>query len=211
MKLLLTSGGLSHEIKNEFLKLLPKKPEDCRVVFVPTAANPESDRWYLNKSKLRFAELGINMISDVDIENETIQTLAPKLADADIIYVEGGNTFYLLKYVRASGFDVLVKDFLERGGVYVGSSAGSIIAGTTIETSGAENIVDLKYLAGIGLVPFAIKPHINADNMDQAKDLAAKLNRPIVALNDRQLVVVDGARTEIIGNGEAMKFNNPGL
>lgn len=213
MKLLLTSGGLSYEIKNDFIKLLPQKPEYCRVVFIPTAANPEEDRWYLNKSKLRFAELGINMVSDVDIENETKDTLAPKLANADIIYVEGGNTFYLLKYVRASGFDSLVKDFLERGGVYVGSSAGSIIAGPTIETSNwkyaDKNDVGLKELGGMELVPFAIAPHIDETNINETKAEAAKVGYAVAALNDHQAVVVDDARIEVVGAGDIIVFNHP--
>jgi dipeptidase E len=211
MKLFLTSAGMVPETKTGFLQLLPKKPEYMRVAFIPTAANPEQDRWYLNKSKLRFAELGIVMINEVDLEHETKDTLAPKLANADVIYVEGGNTYYLMKYVRASGFAVLVKDFLERGGVYVGSSAGSIIAGPTIETSRDQNTVALDGSSGLGLVPFAIKPHVDETNIAAAKENAAKLNYPVVALADHQAVIVDGARTEIVGPGETITFGQVDL
>ena len=96
MKLLLTSAGLIPEIAPYFLDLLGKKPEESKMVFIPTAANPELDRWYLNKDKLKIAQLGIIDINEVDIEKETQQSLAGKLKDADIIFVEGGNTFYLM-------------------------------------------------------------------------------------------------------------------
>lgn len=129
MKLFLTSAGLVPEMVPDFLKLLGKEPESAKMVFIPAAANPELDRWYLNKDKLAIAQLGITAIDEVDLEKESRETLVQKISGADIVYVEGGNTFYLLKYVRESGFLQVIKKFLENGGVYVGVSAGSMIAG----------------------------------------------------------------------------------
>ncbi len=213
MKLLLTSAGLIPEIAPYFLDLLGKKPEESKMVFIPTAANPELDRWYLNKDKLKIAQLGIIDINEVDIEKETQQSLAGKLKDADIIFVEGGNTFYLMKYARASGFGELVKEFLERGGIYVGVSAGSMIAGPNIEAANWKhadmNIVDLQDLAAMNLVPFAIAPHIDETNIEATKEEAAKVSYPVIALNDKQAILVNGDKIQIIGVGEKIVFNNP--
>jgi dipeptidase E len=214
MKLFLTSAGIIPETKDFFLKLLGKTPESAKLVFVPTAANPEMDRWYLNKDKLRLAELGINNISEVDIEKENKETLSEKLKGADIIFVDGGNTFYLLKYVRESGFDVLVNDFLERGGIYVGVSAGSVIAGINIEPSGwkhaDKNIVGLKDLAGMKLVPFAITPHYGDEFTLSVKEAVEGVTYPVVALTDKQAVVVDGDNMEIVGQLDKSVFNYSG-
>jgi dipeptidase E len=211
MKLFLTSAGLVPEVAQEFLALLGKKPEDARMVFIPTAANPELDRWYLNKDKINIAQLGIIAINEVDIEKESKVSLAQKLSGADIIYVEGGNTFYLLKYVRESGFKELVKEFLDRGGVYVGVSAGSMIAGPNIETANWKhadrNVVGLQDLTAMNLVPFAIAPHIDETNIEATKEEAAKAGYPVIALSDKQAVLVAGDKTRIVGSGEKMVFN----
>jgi len=39
-----------------------------------------------------------------------IEELEKALINADIIYIEGGNTFYLLKAIRETGFDKLIKE-----------------------------------------------------------------------------------------------------
>lgn len=139
--------------------------------------------------------------------------MAGKLKAADIIFVEGGNTFYLMKYARESGFGELVKEFLDRGGVYVGLSAGSIIAGPNIEISNwppaDSNDVDLKDLTAMNLVPFAIAPHIDETNIEATKNEAAKVSYPVIALSDKQAILVDGDKIKIIGDGEKLVFNNP--
>jgi len=215
MKLLLTSAGIVPEIEKDFLSLLGKDPESAKLIFIPTAANPELDRWYLNKDKIKLAQMGIINIVEVDLEKENKDSLAQKINGADILYVEGGNTFYLLKYVRESGFAGLAKQFLERGGLYVGVSAGSMIAGPNIETAewkhADRNIVDLKDLTGMDLVPFAIAPHIDDTNIGATKESAAKVAYPVIALTDKQAVLIDGGRTEIIGAGEKLFFNDPGI
>ena len=212
MKLFLTSAGIASEIAPDFLRLADKKPQDMKMVFIPTAANPELDRWYLDKDKINLSQLGIVSIDEVDIEKERKESLSKKINNADIIYVEGGNTFYLLKYVRACGFNDLVNQFLERGGIYVGVSAGSIIAGLNIETAGWKhadnNIVGLHDLTSMGLVPFAITPHYCAEVSDAIKEAAAKISYPVVALTDSQAVIVNGNLTKIIGPGEKTIFNN---
>ena len=213
MKLFLTSAGIVPETKQYLLDLVGKPLGNLKLVFIPTAANPESDRWYINKDKLKLAELGINDISEVDLEKEDKVSLVEKLKGADIIFVDGGNTFYLLKYVRESGFDVLVKEFLERGGIYIGVSAGSMVAGPNIETANwkhaDKNDVGLQDLAGINLVPFVIAPHIDGTNIEATKEEAAKAGYPVIALSDKQAVLIDGDRTEIVGAGEKIVFNHP--
>lgn len=112
--------------------------------------------------------------------------------------------------MRASGFDVLVREFLKGGGIYVGSSAGSIIAGPTVETAGwisDENIVNLKDLSGMNLVSFAIAPHIDETNINKTKTEAAKIGCAVAALNDRQAVVVDGSRIDIVGAGDIAVYS----
>src|SRR3989344_2366626 len=104
MKLFLTSAGLPPETTDEFLKLLGKEPEKTRVCFITTASHPEENKWYVEKDRERLSELCFK-VTELDLKDENENSLDAKLKDFDVIFVEGGNTFYLLKYVRESGFD----------------------------------------------------------------------------------------------------------
>lgn len=202
------------EIRDEFLKFLDKKPQDCRLVFISTAIKPENAEWFIQfvqKDKQRLAVLNF-IIQEVDLENETKGSLQSKFADADIVYVEGGNTFYLLDRARKSGFTAAVKKFLERGGVYAGVSAGSMIAGINIESANWEppddNIIGLDNFSAMHLVGFVITPHYCAKVADAISEAAAKIDYPVVALTDQQAVLVEGDEIEIIGPGKKTIFNS---
>lgn len=56
---------------------------------------------------------GIEAIEELDIRGKTYEDL--QKVDTDIIFVNGGNTFYLLHWVRESGFDRIIKKFVENG------------------------------------------------------------------------------------------------
>jgi len=210
MKLFLTSAGLVSETSDEFLKLLSKKPEETRLCFITTASHPEENKWYIEKDKKRLSELGFK-VTELDLKKENENSLSDKLKDFDVIFVEGGNTFYLLKYVRESGFDKALKSFLDKGGIYLGVSAGSMIAGLNIESArwkhADRNIVDLKNLTGLNLIHFVITPHIDESNIEATKGCASKVNYPVIALTDKQAILVVNGTQRIVGEGEKHIFN----
>lgn len=210
MKLFLTSAGLPPETTEEFLKLLDKKPEEIRVCFITTASRPEEDKWYVEKDRERLSGLGFQ-VTEVDLKEENEKSLMSKLESFDIIFVEGGNTFYLLKYVRESDFDKVLKQFLDRGGIYLGVSAGTMIAGLNIESASWKhmdrNIVNLKDLTALKLVPFVISVHIDESNIELIKECASKVTYPVIALTDKQALLVENGRQKIVGTGEKYVFN----
>jgi len=73
MKLLLTSSGITNDsIANALFELVGKKPEQTKVVFIPTASNVEvGDKGWLindlvNLQKRGFAEIDIVDVSAVE-------------------------------------------------------------------------------------------------------------------------------------------------
>lgn len=203
MKLLLTSAGLSTKaIRKKFLELVGKKPEDIFMAIVPTASDAEKDKGYVEKDKEVFRKMGIKIVN-VDLKNKTEEELFTKFGQVDAIFVEGGNTFYLLYWVRKSGFDKVLPKILKQGKVYVGASAGSIIAGPSIETAGwrggdRKDVVPLESLAGLGCVDFVIWPHIEKGQEKTIKESGQKLAYELVPLTDKQAVVVENSTHEII-------------
>lgn len=106
---------------------------ELRFAVVPTAANgePGPKPWYDAEIQV-LHNLGINTV-EITLEESRQSDLELRFSGIDAVYVAGGNTFYLLHHARQSGFDKLLPALLERGLVYIGSSAGSVIAGNTIE------------------------------------------------------------------------------
>ena len=85
------------------------------------------------------------------------------IKDFDIMYMMGGNTFYLLDQIRKYNFDKVIKKFIYNNKIYIGSSAGSIILGNSIKyTLGFdENNVNMTDFRGLKLVDGIIIPHAN--------------------------------------------------
>ncbi|MFH1315846.1 MAG: Type 1 glutamine amidotransferase-like domain-containing protein [Candidatus Uhrbacteria bacterium] len=213
MKLLLTSAGLAGEIKDHLIRLVGKEPEQTLVGYIPVAVEVESDKSYAAVDRQELVDIGFKVI-DVDIKNPSEHQV---LDDCDIIYVEGGNTFYLLDHVRKSGFDSKLSELIGQGKIYVGVSAGSILAGSSIEVSkyGDCDRYGITEFTGLNLVPFSITPHYNQDlesgTAEQINEFA-QAGDPLVGITDSQAVLVVDDQISIIGPGQQYLWNtNPNL
>jgi dipeptidase E len=209
MTLLLTSAGTN--VEEEILKILPKPAKELKLAHIITASKPEEDRSYVDADKEQLIEMGFQ-VEDVDIEGKSEAELRNILNDKDIIYIQGGNTFYLLKYIRQSGFDKIIKDLINKGVIYIGVSAGTIIAGPNIDTAwwkyGApdKNRVGLKDFTGLCLVPFLITVHIEKSHIGIIKNYANKSSYKVIALTDDQAILVQDNRYKLVGKGEEIKI-----
>lgn len=142
---------------------LPTAP--CRVAFITTAGNIYKETPWIKNDRKALEELGYT-ISDIDLENyQDAAELRITLADSNIIFLAGGNTTYLNEYAQQSGFTAIINDLLAEGKIYIGSSAGSILAGPSVAPFAEEDAQELP--AGfivhnptcLNLVPYVVLPH----------------------------------------------------
>jgi dipeptidase E len=122
------------------------------LTFVPYAL---ADRdGYAAKVRERFAGLGIEVPS-------VHQAPDPRAAirGAEAVFIGGGNTFRLLKWLQDEGLLGPIRDRAAEGMPYVGSSAGTNVAAPSIRTTNDMPIVPTANLLALGLVPYQINPH----------------------------------------------------
>ena len=211
--LLLTSNGMQ-PMQDEIIKLLQKPAYDVTVAFITTAYKykVEQDPNYQSKDLQIMRELGFN-VEEVDIEGKKEHEVMRLLALKDIIFVAGGNTFYLLKAMKECNFEKVIRKLLQEGRVYIGASAGSIVAGRTIKTANKfgtgekGNFVKLKDLRGLNLVPFNIFVHYQPEHADLIKQNISspkKRAKNLRILTDDQAILVQGKEIDLIGDGEAV-------
>ena len=126
--------------------------------------------------------------------------------DCTAIYLDGGNTYKLLKAVRESGFDEKILDFLSRGSFVYGYSAGSIICGRDIAgtTYGDENAVGYGDTRGLNLAQgWDICCHYRSDAAYKRRRIHAfsAESKGTIALSDGCAVFVESGAMTFIGTG----------
>jgi len=203
MKKLFLASIVSNTIE-KLIEILPGSSDKLAVAFIPTAADPYEDKWFIDEDRDKLKEKGFN-VKDVDIKGKTEQELLEELKDVDIIFVAGGNTFYLLEKSRESGFDKIVKELIQKGVIYVGSSAGATLAGPDIEPiktlDDPSKAPSLKSFNGLNLVDFIILPHFEEKNRKEYGEIIRENSEKgykLIILTDNQAVVVEDEEFKIV-------------
>jgi len=138
---------LHNEIKNIFL--------GCKnILFIPYARpSGISHLEYTIKVKTVFNMLGLKII---DYTNENIRS---NLEKCDGIFTGGGNTFLLLSKLYEFNLIDILKNKINLGTPYLGTSAGSNICGLSIGTTNDMPIIEVESFKALGVLNFNINPH----------------------------------------------------
>jgi dipeptidase E len=183
-----------------------------RILFVPYArpSGITHDR-YTELFRGRLVEAGY----DVDAIHETPDPAAA-VAEADAIFIGGGNTFVLLSALYEHGLIDAIRQRVHDGMPYMGSSAGSNVAGLSIGTTNDMPIVQPPAFAACALVPCNINPHyIDPDpgstHMGETRE--TRINefhcfneQPVVALREGAMLRVLGDEAEVDGTNGGRLF-----
>ena len=189
--IVLTSSGIRKDrFKKDFYETIPKEElKNKKVLYITTASDGEEDpdKSWMEEEYNTILELGIKKenITEYKIGNEININLY------DIIYMMGGNTFYLLDQIRKYHFDEIIKKFIKDHKIYIGSSAGSIILGNSIHTALGydENKVEMKDFTGLKLVDGLIIPHAGRKE-EFIKELKNKTNEKLIVLYDGDGIII---------------------
>jgi len=184
-----------------------------KIGYVTTASKGARTQSFFEEVKNKMRENGY-YFEEIDIEGKTQGQLNDFFKDKNIIHVEGGNTFYLLKAVKETGFDVVLKELLNEGKVYIGTSAGAYIMCPTIEVanwddSGRDRFGITDFTA-LDYVPFVLKVHYKDESEAKVKKTMKTLRYPLRILRDGQGIVVEDGKYIFAGSGDEVRVEQFG-
>lgn len=161
------------------------------LVFITTATEvEEGDLTWLDDDRNALIDAGFD-VTDYTITHKTEAQLVEDLSDYDTICLSGGNTFYLLEKIQQSGFKQVVHDLVTEGTIYIGTSAGSVVAGPdiypTYKIDSLEKAPNLQGHTGLELVDFVVLPHWGSSHF---KDLYLNHRLEHTYTNDHKLILL---------------------
>jgi dipeptidase E len=180
-----------------------------RVMFVPYALYDHD----------AYAATAVERFARMEYELSSIHTAADPVRavkDAEAIFIGGGNTFRLLKALY--DFELLdpIRERVANGMPYIGSSAGSNVAGPTIKTTNDMPIVEPPSFDALGLVWFQINPHYldadkNSTHMGETREqrilqFLEEDNTPVAGLREGAMLRLENGVTLLKGSSGARIF-----
>jgi dipeptidase E len=204
MKLILASD-LSFLLKYGYdLTGIPKS--EMKIGHITTAYKvSRSNIEFFKKVSEIIKENGYHM-EDFDIEGKTKEEIKDFFKDKNVVHIEGGNTFYLLKAIRKTGFADILKELLDEGKVYIGTSAGSYVMCPTIEVSDwnpdGKDRFGVTDFTALNYVPFVLKVHYKDEAENLVKEKMKTLKYPLRILRDGQGILVENDKYTFIGGEE---------
>lgn len=167
-----------------------------KTAFIYTAAEEEylEDEWFLNGKKT-LTNNGFDIV-EYSITGKTFEEITEFISGVDIIYVCGGNTFYLLEKTLESGFDKVLHNVLDDK-IYIGHSAGSVLLGNSVALKSNPPKTNLTNFDGLKIVNFTIVPHWGKES---ARDAKLALFEKIYDLGDNVILLKDGSYIFTDGN-----------
>ncbi len=177
-----------------------------KIVYVPTARNGEFYGSWKDSESLKIASsLGADL-AIVELENYFYQDIFAPIEKADILWVAGGMSGYLLYWFRRTGLDKRIAEILNNGTIYVGSSAGSMVCSRTQRVSewylgGSEPGASL--FPGLGLVDFEIYPHFADNQLEEIKKHWQ--DGELRLLKDGEVITVVDGKVEVLGEPRVLQ------
>jgi len=207
MKMLLTSGGIRNDtIMQALVELVGKPFQAANICFIPTASTAESGHhdWFVDDLN-RIYDLGWRQFDILDMNGLPKAMILDRLREADVVYVEGGNTYALAKAIADQDLAGELLSLLDQK-VYVGVSAGSMIFSKNLTEHmvawhGSNEALyranDKKQISPFNLFEWFLKPHIDFETWE-----VHEMGFPYYALDDQSALKIVNNKIEVVSEGQ---------
>ena len=198
---------------DRFIANLVKNEEKrTYALFIPTASH-DSKPYFNTFRKTYTSELGAKVDVAISTKGEmSMEHIAEKIEKADIIYVGGGDTAYMLNEWKKSGLDKMIIDAYNRGVVLCGLSAGAIC---WFEKAHSDYMImegesgDYAILDGLGILDGVCVPHFSEiDRINSWEKMKDGVEKAICIENDCGVYFEDGVLVGAVGENHAYLYQN---
>ena len=186
---------------DEYIATLAKERAGERranALFIPTASH-DFMPYYNTFHKVYTGVFDIKTDVALTVFKEPdLEKLKQKFEKADMIYVGGGDTVFMIEEWKKSGLLTLIEDAYRRGVVIAGLSAGAICWFSDMYTDSTVALGEgEKYaqFSGLGWIKGIISPHYGARMIDFDK---------IVCYNNARAYGIEDNSAIVIENGEVV-------
>ena len=202
----LYGGGYLDHAENEIRDFLGNRKH---VLFVPYALFDRDE--YADMARDRYAKMGYE-VSSIHTASDPIEAVNR----TDAVFIGGGNTFRLLNALYQANLLEPIRNRVKNGMPYIGSSAGSNVAGPTIRTTNDMPIIQPPSFDSLELVSFQISPHYldpNPDSThmgetqeDRIVEFLEENDTPVAGIREGAMIRIDNGVTILKGSRGARIF-----
>ena len=177
-KLIIASTSTVHggNYLDYLLPTLEQHFKNCKeILFIPYARpGGISHDEYTAKVSEAFTSINKSVMGLHEFENP-----ADAVQKAQGIFTGGGNTFLLVSQLYENKVMSVLKEVLNNGTPYLGTSAGSNITGINMQTTNDMPIVYPPSFETLGIIPFNLNPHYldpdtNSKHMGETRETRIK-------------------------------------
>lgn len=191
MKLILSSRDFGNSESAKFIaENLPKPLRECKILYFPNE-NATRSRIKSGRYENRLVKYGFStenaFVADYFNPEKFFNM------EFDVVYVGGGNTFGILKRLRAAKFDKLILKLVENGAVYVGGSAGAHIACKDVSHVACFDKIPNGFtdFSGLGFYDGIFVCHFSEERKEVYENLLSQGKYPVKALRDVDSILVE--------------------
>lgn len=209
MTLILASNRPELHHRDAIEQAVGKPLSSSRALWTANAADPTpgfEDLIALSRSSL--TDMGLS-VTDLDLRlylsAQQEQELTRTIRSADLLWINGGNVYYLRWLLRATGADRIISTAVADGMVYGGGSAGAVVAGPTLEHFQPMDdpaLAPEQVLEGLALTELVAIPHLDNPEMGAAAHYAVdhltQDGYHTIALNDTQIAIVNDRGYQVL-------------
>jgi dipeptidase E len=182
------------------------------LIFIPYAMpGGISYNGYTSIAKKAFSKIGIVVKGVHEFKNPKEAVL-----NASAIFTGGGNTFELVHQLYENDILNVLKQVLEKGTPYLGTSAGSNICGVNMKNTNDMPIVYPASFKTLGCIPFNINAHYldpieGSTHMGETRETRIKEfhvfnETPVLGIREGGWLSVEGEKITLYGKKSARLF-----
>jgi len=173
--------------------------DDPVVAYLPAASLESTWQEYTEK-----AFKGLARVKTIDTELMSLAEMEAILRTAALVYIPGGNTYFLNHRLHLSKLNDYLQKKVTAGLPLVAFSAGTVLCGPNILTTNDMNTVETGYFTGLNATPFNFSVHYPQDGAARVfrdewlLDYHVFHDNPVILMADDAYVKVEGKKTTLI-------------